>query len=107
MALQCTQIPIARFDKTLLAQTNRKPLGLQNSNVALQARFLRHCKRDIIITKQLRQGIHTRTVCLRARDPKPTWIEMTPITSEAQFDEALESVKPIIIDWCSLFSLHD
>lgn len=111
MALQCTQIPISasvRFDKTpeAVVAPYRKSfygkVGLQNSNITLQARFLRHCKRDI--TKQLRQGNIVRTVCVRAKEPKPTWIEMTPITGEAQFDEALESEKPIIIEWCFLFS---
>jgi thiol-disulfide isomerase/thioredoxin len=102
MALQCTQIPIAasiRFDKTLAAPYRKSFLAkirLQNSNITLQARFLRHCKRDI--TKQLRQG-NTRSVCVQSSEPKPTWIEMTPITGEAQFDEVLESDKPIIIDW--------
>lgn len=38
-------------------------------------------------------------MCVRAREPKPTWIEMTPIAGEAQFDEALESENPVIIDW--------
>jgi hypothetical protein len=92
MALQCAQLPItisAGFDKTPKAVANyRKSFygsssqaGLKNSNFTLQARFLRHCKRDV---------------------SKPTFIEMTPITGEAQFDAALESGNPVIIDWCSL-----
>ena len=113
MALQCTQVPVSisvRFDKTPKAVANyRKSFygsssqaGLKNSNIILQARFLRHCKLDI--TRQSRQ-CNKRTVCVRAKEPKPTWVEMTPITGEAQFDEVLESGSPIIIDWCSL-SLH-
>jgi hypothetical protein len=110
MALQCAQLPItisAGFDKTPKAVANyRKSFygsssqaGLKNSNFTLQARFLRHCKRDV--SRQLRL-CSKRTVCVRAKEPKPTFIEMTPITGEAQFDAALESGNPVIIDWCSL-----
>lgn len=113
MALQCAQLLIPtglKANRTLkvvassrnLSQGRLSQTGLQNSNSTLKVRFLRHCKRDS--TWHSRQ-LSRFTVCVRAGEPKPTWIEMTPITGEAEFNEVLESGNPVIIDWCSLFLL--
>ncbi|KAG0580626.1 hypothetical protein KC19_4G187900 [Ceratodon purpureus] len=107
MALQCTQLPIptsVRFDETSKAVAKHRrsfyggsSQGLKNSNSILQARFLHHCKRDV--TRQTRQWNKRSTLCVRAKEQKPTWVEMIPITGEAQFDEVLQSENPVIIDW--------
>lgn len=114
MALQCSQLCIPtsiRFDVTpkatapgrRLTKGNLSQTGLKNSNISFQVRFFRHCERDS--SRQSRQW-NRATVCVRAGEKKkPTWVEMIPITGEAQFDEALESGSPVIIDWCSLFPL--
>ncbi|XP_024374509.1 thioredoxin-like 3-2, chloroplastic [Physcomitrium patens] len=107
MALQCAQLLIPtglKANRTLkvvassrnLSQGRLSQTGLQNSNSTLKVRFLRHCKRDS--TWHSRQ-LSRFTVCVRAGEPKPTWIEMTPITGEAEFNEVLESGNPVIIDW--------
>lgn len=105
MALQCSQLCLPtslRCDltprKVPLFRRLQCANTLQNSNIAIQVRFSRHCKKDL--TRNVRQW-RRRNVCVRAvrKDPKPTYVEMIPIKGEDQFNEVLGSGSPVIIDW--------
>jgi len=51
-------------------------------------------RRDITVCAQASTGQEQQP-----KQPKPTFVQLIPITGEAQFDEVLESDKPVIIDW--------
>lgn len=57
-------------------------------------------RRDITVCAQASTGQEQQP-----KQPKPTFVQLIPITGEAQFDEVLESDKPVIIDWCLLLFL--
>lgn len=52
-------------------------------------------RRDVTVCAQAATGQEQQP-----KQPKPTFVQLIPITGEAQFDEVLESDKPVIIDWC-------
>lgn len=108
MTSQCAQTRLSTnfsflvTPKVLASCQKLTRTGLQNGTISLRGRCSRHCESDVSWEPR---HLNSRIACMRAGEPsipKPTWVEMTAITREDQFDEALESGNPIIIDWCSL-----
>ncbi|XP_024370171.1 thioredoxin-like 3-1, chloroplastic isoform X2 [Physcomitrium patens] len=105
MTSQCAQTRLSTnfsflvTPKVLASCQKLTRTGLQNGTISLRGRCSRHCESDVSWEPR---HLNSRIACMRAGEPsipKPTWVEMTAITREDQFDEALESGNPIIIDW--------
>ena len=98
VGLQCSNININMMYVEVRISSchfNNKRMRMRH-NVSSQ----QWMRRDITVCAQASTGQEQQP-----KQPKPTFVQLIPITGEAQFDEVLESDKPVIIDWCLLLFL--
>lgn len=98
VGLQCSNININMMYVEVRISSchfNNKRMRMRHSVSSQQ-----WMRRDITVCAQASTGQEQQP-----KQPKPTFVQLIPITGEAQFDEVLESDKPVIIDWCLLLFL--
>lgn len=100
VGLQCSNININMMYVEVRISSchfNNKRMRMRMRHSVSSQQWMR---RDITICAQASTGQEQQP-----KQPKPTFVQLIPITGEAQFDEVLESDKPVIIDWCLLLFL--